>query len=160
MSIKKTSDIIKTVYDLAKPLAEKLNLDLWDIRFEKEGADWYLRVFIDKDQGVTIDDCEALSRPLNNILDETDPIDRSYIFEVSSPGLGRQLKKPEHFEKFIGEEIRLKLYKVVNGQKEITGILKEYNKDFIVLEIAGEISQIKNNEYAIARLNDDKDLFN
>ena len=159
MNTKKSGGTIQKVYDLAKPLVDSLNLDLWDIRFEKEGADWYLRVFIDKEGGITIDDCEALSRPLNKLLDETDPIDRAYIFEVGSPGLGRELRKPEHFEKFIGAEIRIKLYKAINGQKEIIGILKEYNKDFIKVEINGQDTEIPNKECGIVRLNDDNDLF-
>lgn len=159
MKSKKSGGTIQKVYELAKPLADDIGLDLWDIRFEKEGADWYLRVFIDKDEGITIEDCEALSRPLNIILDETDPIDQAYIFEVGSPGLGRQLRKPEHFEKFIGEEIRIKLYKAINGQKEIIGNLKEYNKEFIKIDIDGQEMQIPNNECGIVRLNDDNDLF-
>ena len=159
MKTKKSGGTIQTVYELAKPLADGLGLDLWDIRFEKEGADWYLRVFIDKDDGITVEDCEALSRPLNILLDETDPIDQAYIFEVGSPGLGRQLRKPEHFEKFIGEEIRIKLYKARNGQKEVIGLLKEYNNESIKLEIDGEEIEIPNSECGIARLNDDKDLF-
>ena len=159
MNLKKSGGTIQKVYDLAKPLADNLNLDLWDIRFEKEGADWYLRVFIDKDGGVTINDCEALSRPLNDLLDETDPIEQAYIFEVGSPGLGRELRKPEHFERFIGEEIRIKLYKPLNGQKEIIGNLKEYSKDFIKVEISGNETKIPNSECGIVRLNDDNDLF-
>lgn len=159
MNTKKTGGTIQKVYDLAKPLADSLKLDLWDIRFEKEGADWYLRVFIDKDGEITIEDCEALSRPLNNILDEANPIEQAYIFEVGSPGLGRQLRNPEHFEKFIGEEIRIKLYNAINGQKEMIGILKEYNKEFIKIEIDGQETEIPNSECGIVRVNDDNDLF-
>lgn len=159
MNIKKSGGTIQRVYELAKPLADSLGLDLWDIRFEKEGADWYLRVFIDKEGGIAIDDCEALSRPLNKLLDETDPIEQAYVFEVGSPGLGRELRKPEHFQQFIGEEIRIKLYKSINGQKEIVGILKEYNKDFIKVENSGQQIDIPNSECGIVRLNDDNDLF-
>lgn len=159
MSGKKSGNTTQVVWELAKPLADSLGLELWDVRFEKEGADWYLRVFIDKEGGVSIDDCEALSRPLNTILDETDPIEAAYIFEVGSPGLGRELRKPEHFEKFLGDEIRLKLYRALNGRKEITGILKAYDKSGITVEVDGTDNVIEFSGCAYIRLNDDSDLF-
>ncbi len=159
MSGKKSGNTTQVVYELAKPLADSLGLDLWDVRFEKEGADWYLRVFIDKEGGVSIDDCEALSRPLNTILDEEDPIEQAYVFEVGSPGLGRELRKPEHFEKYIGDEIRLKLYKALNGRKEITGLLKSFDKNSIKVEVNGQETEIELSSCAYVRLNDDNDLF-
>ena len=160
MSGKKSGNTTQRVYELAKPLADSLGLDLWDIRFEKEGSNWYLRVFIDKDGGVSIDECEALSRPLNIILDETDPIEQSYIFEVSSPGLGRELKKAEHFEKFLGQQIRIKLYHAVNGNKEFTGVLLDFSKNLITLEASGQKMEIALSDCAFVRLFDDDDLFN
>lgn len=161
MSVKKSGNTVDKVYELAKPLADELGIDIWDIRYEKEGSNWYLRVFIDKEGGVFIEDCEALSRPLNKLLDETDPISQSYIFEVCSTGLGRELKKPEHFEKFIGSEVKVRLIRAVDNIKEFIGILLEYNKDAITLQIDEETTgEFKLSECAYVKLNDDDDLFN
>ena len=102
-SKKSTVDIVT---ELAQPLADELGLFLWDVRFEKEGATWYLKVLIDKDGGVTMEDCENFTRPFNKILDEADPISQSYVFECGSPGLGRELRKPIHFEVCIGAATR------------------------------------------------------
>lgn len=161
MSVKKSGSTVDKVYELAKPLADEIGVDIWDIRFEKEGSNWYLRVFIDKEGGVFIEDCEALSRPLNKLLDETDPISQSYIFEVCSTGLGRELKKPEHFEKFIGSEVKVRLIRAVDNIKEFIGILLEYNKDAITLQLDEETTgEFKLSECAYVKLNDDDDLFN
>jgi ribosome maturation factor RimP len=161
MSVKKSGNTVDKVYELAKPLADELGIDIWDIRYEKEGSNWYLRVFIDKEGGVFIEDCEALSRPLNKLLDETDPISQSYIFEVCSTGLGRELKKPEHFEKFIGSEVKVRLIRAVDNIKEFIGILLEYNKDAITLQLDEETTgEFKLSECAYVKLNDDDDLFN
>lgn len=161
MSVKKSGSTVDKVYELAKPLADEIGVDIWDIRFEKEGSNWYLRVFIDKEGGVFIEDCEALSRPLNKLLDETDPISQSYIFEVCSTGLGRELRKPEHFEKFIGSEVKVRLIRAVNNIKEFIGILLEYNKDAITLQLDEETTgEFKLSECAYVKLNDDDDLFN
>lgn len=161
MSVKKSGSTVDKVYELAKPLADEIGVDIWDIRYEKEGSNWYLRVFIDKEGGVFIEDCEALSRPLNKLLDETDPISQSYIFEVCSTGLGRELKKPEHFEKFIGSEVKVRLIRAVDNIKEFIGILLEYNKDAITLQLDEETTgEFKLSECAYVKLNDDDDLFN
>lgn len=161
MSVKKSGNTVDKVYELAKPLADELGIDIWDIRYEKEGSNWYLRVFIDKEGGVFIEDCEAISRPLNKLLDETDPISQSYIFEVCSTGLGRELKKPEHFEKFIGSEVKVRLIRAVDNIKEFIGILLEYNKDAITLQLDEETTgEFKLSECAYVKLNDDDDLFN
>lgn len=161
MSVKKSGSTVDKVYELAKPLADEIGVDIWDIRFEKEGSNWYLRVFIDKEGGVFIEDCEALSRPLNKLLDETDPISQSYIFEVCSTGLGRELKKPEHFEKFIGSEVKVRLIRAADNIKEFIGILLEYNKDAITLQLDEETTgEFKLSECAYVKLNDDDDLFN
>ncbi len=160
MSIKKSGSTVEKVFELAKPLADELSLDLWDVRFEKEGSSWYLRVFIDKEGGVDLEDCEAISRPLNKLLDETDPIDQSYIFEVGSTGLARELKRPEHFIKFIDSSVRVRLIHATDTAKEIIGILKEYNKDKIsLLNKADETVEIKLSDCAFVKLNDDEDLF-
>ena len=160
MAEKKGSNTVDKVFDLAKPLADELGLILWDVRFEKEGANWYLRVFIDKEEGINIEDCEAISRPLNTILDETNPISQSYIFEVCSPGVARELKKPEHFERFMGEEIRIRLIRAVDNIKEYVGILKEYTKDIItILDENNTTIEIAPSDCAYIRLNDDDNLF-
>ena len=146
---------VEKAYDLAKPLAESLGVSLWDVVFEKEGASWYLRIFIDKDDGINIDDCEAFSRPFNKILDEKDFIDQSYIFEVGSPGVGRELKRPEHFNKYIGSPVRARLIRAADGLKEITGVLKEYNKESILVDE----KEIKLSDVAFVKLYDDENIF-
>ncbi len=142
-------------YELAKPLADELGYNLWDVVFEKEGAVWYLRIFIDKDDGISIDDCEAFSRPYNEILDREDFIEQSYMFEVGSPGLGRTLRKPEHFEKFIGSPVRVRFIRAENGEKEITGTLNAFSKDAITVDG----SEIALSDTAFVKLYDDGDLF-
>ena len=101
-NIEKTNTV-EVVTALAKPVVEQMGLQLWDVRFEKEGASWYLRIFIDKEGGVTIDDCENLSRAMDQILDDADPISQSYYLEVSSPGIGRDLVRPWHFQRYLGQ---------------------------------------------------------
>ena len=112
------------VYSLIKDTVESCGVELWDVRFLKEGASWYLRVFIDKAQGVTIDDCTNVSHAIDPVIDEADPIDVSYYLEVCSPGIERELSRPEHFGKVVGEKIKIKLYKAMDGKKEFTGILE------------------------------------
>ena len=121
------------VYGLIKETVEECGVELWDVRFLKEGASWYLRVFIDKPEGVTIDDCTDVSHAVDPIIDEADPIDVPYYFEVCSPGLERELTKPVHFEKMLGNRIKLKLYKALDGKKEFIGILKSAD-DGITIE--------------------------
>lgn len=160
MAENKNSPTVGKVYDLAQPLADSLGLELWDIRFEKEGAQWYLRVYIDKEEGISLDDCEALSRPLGKLLDDVDPIDISYIFEVGSPGLGRRLLKPTHFEKFIDSPVTAKLFKAIDSVREISGLLSEYNKETIVIKKeSGESYEIRLADAAYVKLDDDSDLF-
>ncbi len=125
------------VYALIKQTVEEQGVELWDVRFVKEGASWYLRVFIDKADGINIDDCTNVSHAIDPVIDEADPIDKSYYLEVCSCGLERELVKPEHFEKFIGDEIKIKLYKAIDGVKEFRGILKSANED-ITIEIDGK----------------------
>ena len=151
---------------LAQPLADELGLFLWDVRFEKEGATWYLRVLIDKDGGVTMDDCEAFTRPFNKILDDEDLISHSYVFECGSPGLGRELTRPEHFEVCIGDEIRMKLIRPdEEGQREYVGILTGYDGDKIAVDICTDENEETLRKIfplsgcAYVKLNDDADLF-
>ena len=109
---------------LARPIAEENGCTLWDVEYVKEAGTWFLRVYIDKEGGVDIDDCEAVSRRLSDALDEADPIEGSYTFEVSSAGADRTLKKPEHFAAFLGSEVDVKLYRPLEGRKEHTGVLR------------------------------------
>ncbi len=143
----------KLVADLIRPTTQQLGLTLWDVRFVKEGASYYLRVFIDKEGGVTIDDCTDVSHAIDPILDEHDPIDVSYYLEVCSPGLNRELKTKEHFLAFIGSEVKLTLYKAENGSKSVKGVLKDYT-DGPVLQVEEELKSYKAAEVAKAILCD------
>ncbi|WP_310603438.1 ribosome maturation factor RimP [Anaerosporobacter sp.] len=138
---------------LLEPILEENNFELYDIEYVKEVGNWYLRVYIDKEDGITIDDCELVSRALNDLLDEKDFISDAYIFEVSSPGLGRQLKKDKHFAKSIGEEVEIKLYKAIDKKKEFDGILTAFDKDTITIEIEEDNTMVLNrSEIAMVRL--------
>lgn len=119
---------------LITPILEEYQFELVDVEYVREGGNYFLRAYIDKEGGITVDDCEKVSRRLSDLLDEVDFIPDSYILEVSSPGLGRQLKKDKDFARSIGEEIEIKLYKAVNKRKELTGILIGYDKDTITIE--------------------------
>lgn len=119
---------------LLEPIVAANNCEIYDVEYVKEGSDWYLRAYIDKPGGVNITDCENVSRVLSQRLDEADFIPEAYILEVSSPGLGRALKKDKHLEKSIGEDVEVKTYKPVDGQKEFSGILKSYDKDTVTIE--------------------------
>lgn len=123
---------------LLEPILKANKYELYDIEYVKEGGNWFLRVYIDKENGITIDDCELVSRALSDLLDKNDFIPDSYILEVSSPGLGRQLKKDKHFKKSLGEEVEIKLYKPVNKRKEYVGILTAYDHDTITIELEDE----------------------
>jgi len=134
MKLKKNGATEQKVYALAAPLAESLGLVIWDVRFEKEGASWYLRVFIDKDEGISIDDCEAMSRPLSDLLDEADPIDQQYFLEVGSAGLERDLVRESHFAASIGAVVRMRLIRPDEaGQKEYVGALESFDKEQVHL---------------------------
>ena len=123
---------------LAQPVAEELGLQLWDVRFVKEGADWYLRFFIDREGGVTIDDCEEMSRRMDKLLDEADPIACSYCLEVSSPGVERELSRPEHFEQFLGWPVKVRTIRPVDGVREFVGLLERWDGETASLEIEEE----------------------
>ncbi|MBR4207553.1 MAG: ribosome maturation factor RimP [Lachnospiraceae bacterium] len=138
--------------EMVTPLAEGLGLSIYDVEYVKEGKEHYLRVYIDKPGGVDINDCEALSRLFSDKLDETDPIPEAYIMEVSSPGLGRTLKKDRHFEKSLGEETEIKLYEAVDGEKIFTGVLKAFDKDTITLETENGERNFERKAVALARL--------
>ena len=129
-------DYEKIAEDIAKDITGPLGIDIYDVEYVKEAGEFYLRIYIDKPDGVTIDDCEKVSRALSDELDKSDPIRDAYILEVSSPGLGRKLKKDRHFEKSIGEKVEVKLFEAADGSKEYTGILKSYDAESITVSDA------------------------
>lgn len=138
---------------LVLPILEKNKFSLYDVEYVKEAGTFYLRIYIDKPGGITIDDCEVVSREFSDLLDENDFISDAYIMEVSSPGLGRQLKKDRHFENSIGEEVELKLYKPVDGSKDYTGLLTSYSKETITIEISeGEFKEFNRADISVVRL--------
>lgn len=119
---------------LLLPIVESKGIEIYDVEYVKEGSDWYLRAYIDKPGGVDINDCESVSRALSDELDKEDFIEEAYILEVSSPGLGRTLKKDKHFQKSLGEEVEVKTYKPVDNCKEFSGILKAYDDKTVTIE--------------------------
>ena len=131
---------VQKVRALCEPIVAGLGLSLWDVRYVKEGADWYLRVFIDKPEGVTIDDCEAVSRAINDPLDALDPIENSYCLEVCSPGVERELVRDEHFAQFIGADIMIRLRRPIEGiGRDLDGKLKAYEDGMVtIIDHAGE----------------------
>ena len=124
--------------NLILPIIEKNRFELVDVEYVKEGGTWYLRAYIDKPGGITVDDCEVVNRALSDLLDQEDFIEESYILEVSSPGLGRPLKKEKDFKRSLGEEVEIRTYRAINGQKEFTGILEAYDKDTVTLQVGEE----------------------
>ena len=126
------------VREIISPYAAELGLQLWDITFKKEGTDWYLRVFIDKEGGVSVDDCVDLTHAITKPLDEADPISQSYMLEVSSPGIERELKRDEHFEKFIGSPVMLRAIRAIDGVRDFTGTLKDYKDGQITIQLQDE----------------------
>jgi len=138
--------------ELLKPITEEFGVYIYDVEYVKEGSDWYLRAYIDKEGGVTIDDCENVSRALNVKLDEEDYVKDAYILEVSSPGLGRKLSKERHFRQSMGLEVEVKTYKPINKNKEFVGILTDYDNGAITIDINGSPMTFAKDEYANVRL--------
>lgn len=137
------SKVTEKVEALARPIVEDEGCELWSVEYVREAGSWYLRVFIDKDGGVGIDDCERISRRLDPILDEADPIPDSYVFEVGSAGAERELKRPSDFEKFMGSEVEVKLYQPYEGKKSLVGKLEAYeNGDITISSVQLKKSQI------------------
>lgn len=125
---------VSKVWELCEPIVNDFGLSLWDVRYVKEGADWYLRVFIDKPEGIDIADCEKVSRAINTPLDELDPIENAYCLEVCSPGIERELIRDEHFEQFIGADIMVKMRRPLEGiGKEFKGKLKAYENSMVTI---------------------------
>ena len=125
---------VSKVRQLCEPIINELGLSLWDVRYVKEGVGWFLRIYIDKDGGVDINDCEAVSRAVNEPLDELDPIENAYCLEVCSPGIERELIRDEHFEQFIGADIMVKMRVPIDGiGKEFKGVLKSYDDGMVTI---------------------------
>lgn len=148
----KKQEIEEKCTELVMPIIEAGNYDLWDVEYVKEGADYYLRVYADKEGGIGIDDCVDISRKLEQKLDEEDFIKEAYILEVSSPGLTRVLKKDKELEKSIGRIVDIKLYKALNGQKELQGTLKSFDEKSLTFNISDENVAIDRNDISVIRL--------
>ena len=144
--------VTDAVAALALPVVERAGCTLWDVEYIKEAGSWFLRVYIDKEGGVSIDDCEAVSRAVDPLLDEADPIQDAYTFEVSSAGADRALKKPEHFEQFQGSEVEVRLYRPREGRKEFVGVLKSYEDGDVTLNVNGAETRFTKQEIALVRL--------
>lgn len=138
--------------ELLKPIVEEAGVEIYDVEYVKEGSDFYLRAYIDKPGGVDINDCEKVSRALSDALDEKDFIADAYILEVSSPGLGRTLKKDKHLEKSLGEQVEIKTYKPIEKCKEFEGILKAYDTDSITIETEKQDMVFARADIALIRL--------
>ena len=126
------------VEDIVRPFAESLSLEIWDITFTKEGTDWYLRIFIDKEGGVSLDDCVDLTRAVTKPLDEADPISQSYTLEVSSPGIERELKKDWHFEKYVGSPVMMRTIRPIDGVRDFNGTLTGYEDGTVTVKLKDE----------------------
>ena len=152
------SSIIQTVWDLAEPIAEEIGVSLWDVRFEKEGASWFLRILIDREGGADINACEAMSRAIDPLLDEADPIPQSYYLEVWSAGMNRSLERDFHFTRNLGKKVTVGLFAPweAGGSKEPVCILKEYRgKTIVVTDPAGTDRELTLSELRFVRLYDE-----
>ena len=133
------------------PITEKIGVQIYDVEYVKEGTDWYLRAYIDKEGGVTIDDCEKVSREVSEVMDQEDFIEDAYILEVSSPGLGRTLKKDKHLEKSIGQKVEIKTYKPIEKQKEFSGVLEKFDSESITISLEETEKQGNGKKMTFAR---------
>ena len=140
-SVSKREEYEQKTEELLEPIVSALGFELVDVEYVKEGGTWYLRAYIDKPGGITVDDCEAVSRQFSDILDEKDYIPDSYVFEVSSPGLGRPLKKEKDFKRSLGEEVEIRTYRAIDRQKEFTGILKAYDENTVTIAYEDDTEQ-------------------
>ncbi len=149
------------VREIILPTVTELGYELWDVRFQKEGTEHYLRITIDSANGIQIEDCEVVSRAIDPILDQADPIDCGYYLEVSSPGLGRPLTRDEHFAAMMGEEVRVHLIRPVDDSlsRDYVGTLSGYNGDVTLGLESGEQMTFEKGNISSVKLNDDADLF-
>ncbi|MBR4223257.1 MAG: ribosome maturation factor RimP [Oscillospiraceae bacterium] len=156
---KKGGNTVRTVYELAQPIADSLGLKIWDITYDKEGALRYLRVLIEHEDGaVDMDDCENMTRPLSKALDDADPIEEQYILEVGSPGLGRELRREEHFRQFIDCPVRVRYIREHDGIKEFIAIIRGYEDGILEAETEQGMIRLDISETAFIRLYDDEDI--
>lgn len=130
----KIDALVNQIYEMVKPIADELNYEIYHIEYVKENGEYYLRIYIEKDGGIALSDCEALSRRVSDLMDEKDPIKDAYFLEVSSPGLNRTIFTNDHYKRFVGREVMVRFIKSIDGKKNIKGILKEVNEDNIVVE--------------------------
>ena len=144
--------VTEIVAELAAPAIAAAGCQLWDVEYVREAGEWFLRLYLDKEGGVDIQDCEAVSRVVSDLLDEADPIEGSYTFEVSSAGAERVLKRPGDFEKFLGSPVLVKLYKARDGRKEFPGYLKSYDGGDITITAGGKELTFPKAEVALCRL--------
>ena len=148
------ANVTEKIWELAEPLASDLGLSIWDVRYVKEGADWFLRIFIEKEGGVSIDDCVEMTHAIDGPLDELDPIKDAYTLEVSSPGAERALTRDEHFEKYIGSKVMVKLIRPLDGKREFKGILKGYDKGDVTVETDDTSFVFNKKEASYVKLDD------
>ena len=134
----KVDSLLEKIYQLVRPIADELNYEIYHIEYVKENGEYYLRIYIDKEGGITLTDCEKLSRRVSEIMDEEDPIPVAYFLEVSSPGLNRGLFTDDHYKKQIGKEVLIRFVKSFEGKKSVKGILKEVNEESIIVEYENE----------------------
>ena len=130
----KNDALVTQIYEMVKPISDELNYEIYHVEYVKENGEYYLRIYIEKEGGITLSDCEALSRRVSDLMDEKDPIPEAYFLEVSSPGLNRTLFNEAHYKRFVGREVMVKLTKAIEGKKSIKGILKEVNEENIIVE--------------------------
>ncbi|MDE6873351.1 MAG: ribosome maturation factor RimP [Lachnospiraceae bacterium] len=149
----KREEYEKKTEELILPILQEHAFELVDVEYVKEVGNWYLRAYIDKEGGITVDDCELVSRRMSDLLDEKDFIPESYIFEVSSPGLGRQLKKDKDFARSIGEAVEGKLFRAVDKRKDFEGVLRSFDKEAVVIETeGGQEMRLERDNIALIRL--------
>lgn len=152
-SVSRREDYERKTEELLEPVVAEAGFELVDVEYVKEAGTWYLRAYIDKPGGITVDDCERISRKFSDILDEKDYIEDSYIFEVSSPGLGRPLKKEKDFQRSLGEDVEIRTYRSIDGQKEFEGVLKAFDKDTVTIAYEDDTEQVfQKQEIALIRL--------
>ena len=154
MKLKKFGTTEQRIYDLIAPVVTGLGYLVWDVRYEKEGADWYLRIFIDHEtEPVSISDCERVTRPVSDLLDEKDPIPQSYILEISSAGLEADLVRESHFDACIGCEVRARgIRPLPDGSREVIGILTAWDKDSVTIESGGQTQELPLSALAFVKL--------
>ena len=154
VDFKPQGSVANAVYDIAKPIAASLNLEIWDIKFLKEGKNWILRIFIDKPGGVDIQDCENFSRAIDKPLDIADPIDVSYCLEVCSPGIDRELSNDFHLKRFIGSDVKIRLIRPDAENKNVVfGELIDFGKDFIKIKVESELKVVLRKNISHINLN-------